>query len=46
MDISWYLILSAAQWLAMLAFASLSLAAWRAADGDPGAALRRIFNRR
>lgn len=42
----WYLILSAVQWLAMLAFASLTLAAWRAADSDPGAALRRIFNRR
>lgn len=41
-----YLIVSAAQWLAMLAFASLTLAAWRAADSDPGAALRRIFNRR
>ncbi len=41
----WYLILAALQWFAMLVFALASLSAWRAHDGHPGAALRRLFNR-
>lgn len=42
----WYLIVSTFQWLLMLGYALATLAAWRARDSHPGAALRQIFNRR
>jgi hypothetical protein len=42
----WYLIVSGVQWFLVFVFSILTLSAWRAHDGHPGAALRILFNRR